>query len=407
MKKILCLFFFVVASFASYCQSDDLSDKAAQLYAKKEYPASAQFYEIAAATSKYRDDKPLFFYNAACSWALAGNKTRALEVLQKAIDMGWRDMEAVQKDQDLSPLREEPGWTKLLEQYKLKLVTEKNIYYWGFFLGLLFFLFFYNFILFVSLRDVSFLYYSLSILLFAHFEMGRTPEFGDYASEMLTWYKKFNIERAGLLFISLNVAFFLLFTRSFLKLKENLPRGDKWMKIFIGLFVLSALLAISPMQGPLKFISFALILTAFIFSFVIGILCWKRGFKPARFFLVAFISLLIGVHIVILNDFHLIDLRFKILVFGPDNIGLILFYLLLSFALGDRINILKKEKEEAQEKALEVLEEKVKERTAEVVKQKELIEEKQKEILDSIRYAKRIQRSLLPTEKYLERILKK
>ncbi len=53
-----------------------------------------------------------------------------------------------------------------------------------------------------------------------------------------------------------------------------------------------------------------------------------------------------------------------------------------------------------------LLEQKVKERTAEVVAQKELLEEKQKEILDSIRYAKRIQTSLLPTEKLIARIFK-
>lgn len=41
----------------------------------------------------------------------------------------------------------------------------------------------------------------------------------------------------------------------------------------------------------------------------------------------------------------------------------------------------------------------------ETEKQKALVEEKQKEILDSIHYAKRIQRSLLPTEKYIERNL--
>ena len=35
----------------------------------------------------------------------------------------------------------------------------------------------------------------------------------------------------------------------------------------------------------------------------------------------------------------------------------------------------------------------------------EIIEEKNKDILDSIRYAKRIQTSLMPTEKYIERIL--
>lgn len=39
--------------------------------------------------------------------------------------------------------------------------------------------------------------------------------------------------------------------------------------------------------------------------------------------------------------------------------------------------------------------------------QKNLVEEKQKEILDSIYYARRIQQSLLPTEKYVEKTLKR
>ncbi len=43
----------------------------------------------------------------------------------------------------------------------------------------------------------------------------------------------------------------------------------------------------------------------------------------------------------------------------------------------------------------------------EVEKQKALVEEKQKEVMDSIRYAKRIQTSLLPSEKYIARNLKK
>lgn len=43
----------------------------------------------------------------------------------------------------------------------------------------------------------------------------------------------------------------------------------------------------------------------------------------------------------------------------------------------------------------------------EVELQKDLVEEKNKEVLDSIRYAKRIQRSLLPTEKYIDRSLKR
>ena len=43
----------------------------------------------------------------------------------------------------------------------------------------------------------------------------------------------------------------------------------------------------------------------------------------------------------------------------------------------------------------------------EIEMQKEMVEEKQKEIIDSITYAKRIQNSLLPTEKYILNTLKR
>lgn len=53
-----------------------------------------------------------------------------------------------------------------------------------------------------------------------------------------------------------------------------------------------------------------------------------------------------------------------------------------------------------------VLEDIVEQRTSEVVKQKELVEEKSKEVLDSINYAKRIQRSILPPLEEMQRALK-
>ncbi len=49
----------------------------------------------------------------------------------------------------------------------------------------------------------------------------------------------------------------------------------------------------------------------------------------------------------------------------------------------------------------------VKKQKAFIEKQKGLVEEKQKEILDSIHYAKRIQQSLLPTEKFIDRTIEK
>ncbi len=42
-----------------------------------------------------------------------------------------------------------------------------------------------------------------------------------------------------------------------------------------------------------------------------------------------------------------------------------------------------------------------------IEQQKHLVEEKQKEILDSIHYARRIQTALLPTEKYIDKCMKR
>lgn len=52
------------------------------------------------------------------------------------------------------------------------------------------------------------------------------------------------------------------------------------------------------------------------------------------------------------------------------------------------------------------LDKRVAEKTREVTEKNVLLEEKQKEIIDSITYAQRIQRSLLPTEKQIERFIK-
>jgi serine phosphatase RsbU (regulator of sigma subunit) len=63
-----------------------------------------------------------------------------------------------------------------------------------------------------------------------------------------------------------------------------------------------------------------------------------------------------------------------------------------------RTNALRKKQKE--------LEDIVVQRTAEVVSQKELLEEKNKEVLDSINYAQRIQRSILPPPEEMQKALK-
>jgi len=48
---------------------------------------------------------PLVFYNLACSYSLAGEMDQAVNALEKALQLGYRDFDWLVKDPDLKPLR--------------------------------------------------------------------------------------------------------------------------------------------------------------------------------------------------------------------------------------------------------------------------------------------------------------
>ncbi|MBP7809844.1 MAG: tetratricopeptide repeat protein [Bacteroidia bacterium] len=84
------------------------------------------------------------------------------------------------------------------------------------------------------------------------------------------------------------------------------------------------------------------------------------------------------------------------------SVVILIFVGFAAFSLYRSNQIRKKANQELSEKNILIEAQK-----EEVEKQKELVDEKNKEILDSIHYAKRIQQSLLPTQKYMERNLTK
>jgi len=57
-------------------------------------------------------------YNVACLFSLEGQKDRALESLEKALAAGFANREWLDKDPDLDPIRKEPKFQSLLEQYR-------------------------------------------------------------------------------------------------------------------------------------------------------------------------------------------------------------------------------------------------------------------------------------------------
>ena len=402
---ILLLVALKANSFAQSKEAIALAEKGEAYYKNKEYQLAAETYEKALATNEFKFGQA--YYNTACSWALAGDKENAFRNLDSSLKYDWNDVKLTETDPDLESLRTDERWNVLINKFRKKIedrraekLKELPTYYWGMYLGILLIFFMYNLMMFFSIRDVTYLYYSLSIFFLSQVHTIIMPEFGFYAKEFFFWLKAYPPGKTlSYPLASVVIVFHLLFIRGFINLKERHPKLNKYNNYMIWTLLIVSVLLIFAKQSA--YVYFPMFMIAYLLSLYISIYSWMKGFKPARFLVTGSIFLTVGVGIVLLNGLNIVDLRFNVLGLHTDNLGFICFYAFLSFALGDKINVLTREKAEAQEKALEVLEAKVQERTAELAHEKQLVEEKQKDILDSIRYAKRIQTSLMPNEKYL------
>lgn len=63
-------------------------------------------------------DNPTVRYNLACSLALCGDATPAIEQLERAISLGYDDAEHMLADDDLATLRELPAFQALVERLR-------------------------------------------------------------------------------------------------------------------------------------------------------------------------------------------------------------------------------------------------------------------------------------------------
>jgi len=80
------------------------------LYLNKQYPAAAEKYEAA---FELGPAGSVDYYNAGCSWALAGKKDAAFRNLNEAITRGWRELDQLEQDEDLVSLRKDKRWKQL------------------------------------------------------------------------------------------------------------------------------------------------------------------------------------------------------------------------------------------------------------------------------------------------------
>ena len=103
---------------------DTIIKDAGSMYREAKYRESAEAYEKA---FKIKDPDSSHLYNAACSWALSGERDAALKNLKKAIEKGWLDLDWMKADGDLRSLHNDERWSEVLSllQKKLKEIQEE------------------------------------------------------------------------------------------------------------------------------------------------------------------------------------------------------------------------------------------------------------------------------------------
>ncbi len=154
------------------------------------------------------------------------------------------------------------------------------------------------------------------------------------------------------------------FVQVFLELKRNSPPFHYALH---GISALALTAATSGALGQWWLASNLLALAALFASLIYlpaGIVALRRGYLPARFYLIACSALVLGVIAYVMTFFGLLP-RVFVTLYGAQ-IGSALEMLLLAFALGDRINLLRREKLDIETRSREQLEQQVQARTAEL-----------------------------------------
>jgi diguanylate cyclase (GGDEF)-like protein len=247
----------------------------------------------------------------------------------------------------------------------------------GLFYGLALALVLYNLMLLFAVRDRVYLYYVLYATAFCAYLFSFDGLGFQYLWPQSVWAANHGLALA----LALALMFGAQFSRTFLDARRIAPRADLVMRAVVGAGALLAVFSVTgwvlDYGGVMRAIS-VLGFTAAAAATYAAVRALVLGYRPARYFLLAWAALLAFIALGVLRNFTLVPTNFAT-IYGL-HIGFALDVLLLSFALGDRINLLRRERASAEAEALAVqrllleatresereLEQKIAERTAEL-----------------------------------------
>lgn len=228
---------------------------------------------------------------------------------------------------------------KLYNTSGLRSENNSELIQQGIYIGFCIFIIAYSFFLFLSTRDQIYNYYILHVIATALI----TLHLGGFTFQYL-WPNYPVINQYEPLIFGLGI-FTTLFSIRFLQLGQVAP---VWHRILWAALIVNIPVFILPFIG-FKIAANVLVqlvgITGCSLMLIAGIIAWLRGYRPARFYVIAFSVFLIGVVVSILERIGVLPNYY--LFIHASQIGSSLDIILLSLAIADRYNRITSDKEAA------------------------------------------------------------
>ncbi|AOM81763.1 ATP-binding protein [Salisediminibacterium beveridgei] len=224
--------------------------------------------------------------------------------------------------------------------------TQVELIILGIFYGVVSGMIVYNLFLYVSLKIKSYLYYVLAMTCTL---MGKLSINGIGFQYLWPDYPGWN-QISTPFWVGLGSIFILMFTRSFLDADEHTPGFRKvsygligWNTAVIVMLFISTTAALTMMIAGA--------LATFVAVLTVAFQCFRKGVRQARFFLLGWMIFLTGVAITMLE--RAVVIPFSLFADYAGQGAMTIEVVVLSFALADKISLIRKEKEEAEAQARE------------------------------------------------------
>jgi signal transduction histidine kinase len=219
----------------------------------------------------------------------------------------------------------------------------------GIYFGIILVMILYNIFIFIIVRDINYAYYVLYI-----FFVGITQGvLNGYTFKYLWPEWTWMAQRSTTIFGALSGLGTIYFVRSFLQTNITSPKFDKLLTIFTLIYIISLIITfwgntiwayqlINLNAGPGSLILLVTAINIYV----------KYKNRTAMFFIIAWSIFLISVIVFVLKDYGVIP--YNTFTISELQIGSAIVVVMLSFALADKINTYRAEKEHAQLQALQI-----------------------------------------------------